>query len=527
MKMYLTLSDARPVDLSKTWLKPKALRAHLASPSLNTSERIKAVSEAVSNLAHAEMHHDTRMDYLNQYRVAISGLKPELENQLVGLVLPPNSDDLSFCDQCSELYRNLAVVCKRIILTAPEDIKWRAEDQQRVLQACYWGILFLGERLRYAYCSYRHAPAETWLEIHQIYQYSRSKHIAKSLLKGEKSKLRNISHAYKRMLLFGVCDPYQFPFRTVHGVYNALDDWAKLASLRSGKPTKDTCLFLINPESDRPAMPMLPKLSVGVDTLYLDTSALVSVLNWDLDSTHRDLGLREKTNEGVRKTLETKELLKNLIISWGIYSSRELKRKQTDGHCDVGFGITSVAALTNPNQEAGGNGLYVRSGLQLVDESPTGARIRLKENDHTHIRVGELIALKRSQIDNWSIGMVRWAQTDIDSRFYIGMYKFVDNGVRVFISPARVEDETSPGSGVGIWSIRKRANEQIPTLIIDPRFYTPNETIQLERGDVRLYLEMGKVILSTRYFIWLEVNLFNSTPRRSAGIVAPLFELAN
>ena len=526
MKMYLTLPDAKSGGPLRTWVEPESLSTRLASPSLSNVERVRILSDAAAGLIHADVDPDTLMECLHRYRDAVGNLQPPLENQFVGLLLPANAADIAFCTQCSELYGNLASICKRIILNAPHDFRHSVEDLARISQACYWGILFLGERLRYAYCSYTHPPAGLWLEIHQIYQFSRSRKIAKYLLEGEESKLRNISHAYKRVLLFGICDPYQFTFRGVHSVYRMLDNYAKLASLRSGKPSKDTCLFLINPEADRPATPMLPKLSMGVDTLYLDTSALVSVLNWDLDTTHNETGLKEKTPAQVQKALETKELIKSLMLSWGIYASRSVKRKRKKSSCDLVFGLNSAAALLGlKDEKIDVSALRVKTGLELVDESVSGARLLLKKEDRTHVRVGEIVALKRKRADYWSVGMIRWAQRDGEHKFYVGIFKFIANAIPVSISSLR--NVTPSWRSMGIWATRRKANEQQPTFIVDPKIYSPGDTILVERGDVQLYCEMGKAIFSTRYFVWFEANLTGPTPEHSSELITPLFELKN
>ncbi|MDJ0956736.1 MAG: hypothetical protein QNI91_07755 [Arenicellales bacterium] len=526
MKMYLNLPDAKSGGPLDAWVEPKSLSTLLASPSFNLTERIQILSEATASLVHADVDQNTLIKCLHRYRGAVGDLQLALESQLVGLLLPVNSDDLAFCNQCSELYGSLAAICRRIILLAPQDFRYNAEDLTRISQACYWGILFLGERLRYSYCSYTQPPAGLWLEIHQIYQFSRTKKIAKHLLEGEESKLRNISHAYKRILLFGICDPYQFTFRDVHSVYRKLDNYAKLASLRFGRPGKETCLFLINPEADRPATPILPKLSMGVDTLYLDTSALVSVLNWDLDTTHGETRLKEKPREQIRKALETRELLKSLMLSWGIYASRGAKRKRKNSSCDCAFGLNSVAALLDlKNEEIDTDGLHIKTGLELVDESVNGARILLKEVGQAHVRVGEVVALKRKRANHWSVGMIRWAQTDDDNKFHFGVFKFIDNAIPVAIS--FLEDEKPYQRSIGVWATRNKANERLSTLIVDPKFYHPGDTIRVEQGDVQLHFEMGKAIFSTRYFVWFEAKLTDSTPERQSELITPLFALKN
>lgn len=499
----------------------EALKAQLREAALSTPERINLISEAVSRLQHANVEDDVLFKSALEFHQAVAELNFRHSDHLIGLMLPANEEDTEYYHQCSQLYADLVSVCERVIQRAPKDFEQDPQELERITQACYWEMRFLGERLRCAYCSYTHAPVGIWLQIHQLYQQGLKHGLTKVRIRAE-SKLRHLAHVYKRLLLLGICDPYQFPFRSIDSVFDALDDWAKLAHLKMGKPVHHRCVFLINPDADRPAVPLLPKLSLGVDSMYFDTSPLVDVLNLDL-KTHADIDFTDvKHRSGTE--LETQEVLKNLIVSWGVHPPREVERENRNGVCDLVTGLSSIVALLAPEPKNGEPRFNIHRSLQLIDESKSGARVCVTVSDNTYVRVGELIAVKSEHAGNWSIGMVRWGQTDIDNRFCIGIYKLIDNAVPLTIVVEDGGGKTFSRPVRAIWTNRSTENESAPTLIVDAKYFRSGGRVRVRREDEASYFKADRIILSTRYFVWFEINpldrgpgIFRLLESRSAG----------
>lgn len=532
MKPYLTLTAADPEALPRELVGPNTLRGYLTSSALGVVERIRTISTASSELVHANVDHATLLKMLTQYRKAVSVVQPKLDNQLVGLMLPPNAKDIELYQASSDLYAHLAALCKRIILESTEKPGRAPVIAEEVTQACYWGIFFLAERLRCAYGSYTQVPRETWYEIHQIYQYSLAKGVESTRIEvDEKHTIRSIKHLYKRALLLGICDPYHFQFRASYRVFKALDYWAKLARITTQRRDRESCSFLIDPNTDKPAIPILPntRVSAGPDCRYLDTSTLVSALNLDLNTMRQQTGPDEQESDDIVRTLDNKETLKKLITSWGVHPTRGSGRKRSNSKCDLVVGLGSVAALVSgidPQREQ--DNFYIRNGLEVFDESTNGLRICVDPHDRLHVRVGELIAFRnRRTSSEWSIGTVRWAQMDTDDKFYIGMYRLLDNrAVPVDVRRVVLPEGTIFGSAMpGIWTIRNTGEHEAASLIVDNNLYRPGETLCVEQGGTRHFLEMEDVVLSTRWFIWFDLNLPDSTPELTAKIITPPFEL--
>ena len=538
MKPYLTLTAARPEDLPDSLVKPKVLHAYLTDPGLGLTDRVKAVSNAASTLVHADADPHTLMSHLAQYRKAVGVLAPKIDEQVVGLMLPPNERDLEFYHLCSELYSRLAAVCKRIILTAPDNLDRSSPQADDVIQACYWAIYFLGERLQCAYRSYAHAPTESWYEIHQIYRYSESNRIETAFVHiDEEVKVRNISHIYIRVLLLGICNPYHLPFRAAQTIFKALDDWAKLVHLSAEVSRQGPCMFLINPDADLPAMPMPQNTRLSADAAerYLDTTELVSILMENLSAARDRKFLKRYSTDHIARELESRETLKKLIVSWGLHPIRKAGRVSSDRQCDTLIGLRSVASVLdvgNGSAAATGQDPNVVRRLKLIDESEHGARARVDENDAIHVRIGELVAQRKADegmAGSWSIGMIRWAQTNADEEFHIGIFKFISDAVPVAVRYMSLDDGETPFTepAMGLWTIRTTGEHPATSLILGSRHYKPGGPISVERGDVRHMFEIREVVLSTRCFLWFDVSLTDSTPQHSVEMVFPRFSLTD
>ncbi len=497
----MPLKNAGPRGPAVTKQQIEALTSGSEAASPHTLEQLETLSATVAKINHAAKSHAAQLDCVLANRGRIERLRLSLNKRLVGLLLPPNAEDAQFYLQCGQLYADLAAVCQRIIRQAPKGFEQNWEDLKLITQACYWAIRFMGDRVRCAFCAYTREPADIWLQIHEIYQHALTYELTRNPVRDD-AKQRHIRHVYKRMLLFGICDPYQFPFSVINGVFDDLDDWAKLAHLRKGKPTGDKFLFLINPQTDRPAVPILPKLSLGVDTLYLDTSQLVDVLNLDLN-TYADIEARNGRLHP-HADLQTREMLKTLIVSWGVHADRHAERRHLNAMCELVTSLSSITALLSSAQRNRNHEFRVHRGLQLVDESASGARICLEQENGARVRIGELIAMKGQHENAWCVGMIRWGQTDIDNRFTIGVHKFTDEAYPVTISfDEKNERRFSPIPA--IWLMQKTGDERGPSLIINRRFYTPGERIYVQRAGGYACFEPGKVILSTRYFVWFGI----------------------
>ena len=94
MKPYLTLTAAAPKTPLQELTGPNTLRGYLTSSALSIVERIQTISDASSRLVHANVDHTTLLRMLAHYQKAISVVQPKLDNQLVGLMLPPNNKDI-------------------------------------------------------------------------------------------------------------------------------------------------------------------------------------------------------------------------------------------------------------------------------------------------------------------------------------------------------------------------------------------------------------------------------------------------
>ena len=284
------------------------------------------------------------------------------------------------------VYVALADGYKRVILEHASDPARDEKTLDDITRACYWAMYCLGERLRFAYESYHQVPEGLWREVHQVFRYARYCDVADIAVTADgNGGLRTPEHMYKRLLLLGLSDPYQLPFRTIPAVYHALDNWASRARLLDkGETAPADRQFVVTVDLDRPALPGLPQARVEATSrqLVLDTTDLVDHLQNKRDGVIGDT-LSEPGNEQVRfSRFEKMETLQTLIRRWCQHPLRVAPRTPTNRECELVVGLQSVYAVLNgkePDRVSGALADNMTADTQNADDvsrSPANSRSR-------------------------------------------------------------------------------------------------------------------------------------------------------
>ncbi len=531
--MDLVKPAPETTDLERNYLpgkrvKVRDLRKLVLSHSVKPGKCVRAISVAATQLAFDDLDTVSKLKRLANYRVIVQVLKPHLNDQMAGPLIPRGTTDTALYGECDRMYSNLADAADRVLLSATDDDPLSHKQKHQAAQSGYWAIEFLAERLRCAYSCYARVPLGVWSDIHRIYQYATSRNLEHKIVEiGKGLETSDIEHLYKRVVVFGLSDPYQLPFRSVHSVFDSLDEWASKVRLEH-EPIRNSCLFEINLDTDFPAMPVLNRRRSADDksVIYVDTSRLVGFLNKNLieinDATKSPNASQRKINE----ELEHADIVKKLIVKLGIQPYRRADRTQEERKCQAAVGLHSVVRVIQKSGERDSmepNNFNVKT-IDLIDESEFGARIRISNGNQKETPIGELIAIRKGN-DTWSIGLIRWVQIDKDKQIQAGVYKFIDNYVPVFVKQLSSLDEKpiSPPSIPGIWTIREKKDQRLASLIVAAGTYKPKQTVIVSKGKVEHALEMQEVILSSRHFVWSNVSLSGSNPKLTLELLHPIY----
>lgn len=436
-------------------LTPKDVGIWLASlPILNNEKAIRKLSDSLVELNCTDMDDSTRFEILQLYQRHLDTVAHEVQKRRVGLSLPLSSESLKLAESITNLFNQVALGYKIIVLNVARQGSASQElSSNKIIWACYWALVYLTEVLRSAYESYRPFPKGVWKEAHQLYSYAFGEGLVHYKLVLEQSETLprdSIRGVYKRLLLMGLSNPYQLPFRAVRSVYELLERLAhKVALTPSSQAKKRPCMFVVDFDIDQPGIPYLSHSSiVDSQAFLLDTTELVVSLRDELER-HINGEPIELDGDASIYDSERVDMLRSLIVQWGIRPIRTSERVQTNHQVNMVVGLISINyVLSGFNEEHSSEVDSLREDTrqmlkgtfgyqqfkqkhkvsiipnwEVVDESLAGLQLSHMNAAQANIRVGELIALNDGQNERWTLGVVRWAKGGQGNDLCLGIFK--------------------------------------------------------------------------------------------------------
>lgn len=308
---------------------------------------------------------------------------------------------------------------------------------------------YFAQILLQGYKIYSPPPAGVWHELHLIYQYlSNNLHSREDLL-----------NDYKRIILFAGSQPTNFRQHEQEALYRGTEIWAALASLGSKIPnTTGAGYLMIDLQSDRPPIhPSRGDLNVSEGFLVLSVQAIANRLK-DLLATiePNELGSRMSHGNQAEYAIPA-SVLRGLLKIWGSATPRTHERVPQQQAAQLCIGLRATHFYVNHAQpfempqsasretgaapsngqalwateektdelgthidfSAASSALPVESTdrytfypCTIVDETPMGYSIVLKEAIFSVLQAGEVIGLRKADQDQEKIEIcgVRWLQ---------------------------------------------------------------------------------------------------------------------
>jgi len=425
----LSLSDAgaasriAPTD-------PDALGSWLKSNVGNDPfERLEVLTDALVSLRQSALGPDQYLACLKVFRTWARDIKVEVDSSNEGLTLPLPASAASLCEALGNLYIELANGYKSIVMEAADN-PVPVLKTSKLATVCHSALHYVSKVLEIAYQGYQPYPPGIWYEIHQLYCFAVSEgidtHPVRCLERLDETT-DNVRNAYVRVLLLHLSDPYQLPNSAISQVQAILTEWGEMAVINP-KPIRQerTCMFLIDFEFDKPGIPFLSHSKFVADGQHaiLNTAPLVSALNSHIDQRLMSSNKQWEDAENTRSDLATIELLRSLIVKWGVQPVRSKGRIATNKPCDVVTGINNLSLMINDlvpyiddsekeqvrnvidEQIPEGHPLAKPANVvtsmprpatqvwTVVDESVPGMQLELSRNERVQIAVGDLVGIR-------------------------------------------------------------------------------------------------------------------------------------
>lgn len=515
-------SRLAPVDPEElgTWLK--------SNVTGDLVERLDVLTDALISLRQASLDPDRYLACLKVFREYARDIKIEVDNQNDGLSLPLPTSAITLSESLGDLYVQLSNGYKSIVLDSADN-PLPVLKTTKLAATCYSALHYVSKVLEIAYRGYRPYPPGVWYEIHQLYSFAVSEGIERQAVRClEKldDSSDNTHNAYVRVLLLHLCDPYQLPNNAIVQVQSILSKWGEMAVINPA-PTRSerTCMFLIDFEFDKPGLPFLShsKFDANGQHAILNTASLVSALNSHIDQRLLSTDGKWADAEDSRSDLATIELLRSLIVKWGVQPVRSKGRIETNKPCDVISGINNISLMINDLVPYIGESeeKEVRTVIDenisddhplaapknvvtsmprpktevwtVVDESVPGMQLELTRSERVQVAVGDLVGIRvRGDSDTgWILGVIRWAKNNSAHNARIGILKLGWPAL-----PARM---SAPSEEL-VPVILLPGNAELgrrQTVVAPKGLYSPNSPVRLKMNDRMVDATATNLIIST------------------------------
>lgn len=459
--------------------------------------------------------------------------KRDLEHSLSGMRLPLHADKQAAAKHCAECCRLLSDGYKKVAEKLDGMGSRNHRDNKFLLQACYLGLVNLADYFLIHYEHYFRFSDGEWVDAHRLYDIARSAGLHARPLDKRRSRKETVEHAYKRLVLLALSDPFHHPFGTAGMVYERLDRWADLASLLTYPPRSPHCVFMIDSTLDRPAIPVLSRTRISSqrNEKWLNTKALVGHIKHKYDKLDRAVAADLTPPEIMPRRLDSMDLLRRLVLYWAaLHPIRASTRKSSHARCEVLIGLKSVCMALNGFQPITTTGygdetlemLRGSYGYQLqrvakaplashwhiTDESTDGFRLVARDSENTgHLAVGELIAIRMSDADPWRIGSVQWARADDDMTLSLGIKRIDMPSRPALVVSMDAEGPMGNTQSAGLLLTGSTSCEPGLSLISSSSIFSPGGRYlvhSIKDGEA-YHLEASNLLQSSRSFAWFDV----------------------
>ncbi|MEM8496999.1 MAG: hypothetical protein AAF542_03190 [Pseudomonadota bacterium] len=438
----------------------------------------------------------------------------------------------------------------------------RRPNKSQTAKAVCGAMQFLNDDLLLCYQLYTVTPHTLWYKLHQLYAIS-----CELQIENTRSGEFTPHGLYGKSLLLGSIKANQLRQEDLMPVIDLIPGWIDKINISRYESGQIPALFMLNRETDRGPVysHLLNKQALGECQLQLSTTDLVQHLRLLVDTA--DAGLVEESGKKVRI-----DLLNHLILAWGKCTKRSFMRINSQEKLDICVGLgaahyfssgetdiedmhqLAAAALAREaafeefhdyeklkepieEQEWGSETPQIskdEDGVECIDyagtparrktidpeeqltvhvhvnnASPGGYSLTLPDTDKFRIHAGDLIGIKDSATELWSVAAIRWLHRPTRTELTFGVE---------LLSPAflpsiarSIHTEGDPGEYLPVLMLPEvSVTEQGASLLTSDADIEVGQTMQiLDRDQIRM-VRITDQITKTRVYGQYSYEIFDA-----------------
>ena len=319
-----------------------------ALPKANLGETARQVYQALMETNQLDLPHQERTRFLESLREVVQYITDSMRKHFVGVAYPLPEKNQKIAAAAREILIAMTTGYK-IAIEDTLNSNFLFRDNKQLTMLLHRAITYTGRTLLTCYQIYAPYPPRLWAEMHRLYAYAESHKLTRTTVADFQHMYVNkstIKAEYLRNLLLWLTSPYRLRQGEVTKVYNTLERWVQDCDIvKPSNPTdpQQDGQFGINLGKDLPPSPIAqtgfncPPANCRV----LQTTRLAERLRHDIRDSE-DVVTTTLTGIDMGRPDLSHDLLRRLLIAWGIETKRGFPRTSKQENVQVAIGLSAV-----------------------------------------------------------------------------------------------------------------------------------------------------------------------------------------
>lgn len=392
-KIGLDVPERTKPDRKAFSIRPKKVASWIeALPRANLGETSRQIYTVLRETNGLKFSNKDRTRFLESMREPVDYVTRSMKKHFVGISLPLPEKSQKITAITKELFSSMATGYM-IALEDMLDEHLVIIDKKPLAMLVQRAMFYISQLMLTSYQSYSLYSSRYWGELHKLYLFAEDKGILKTKVTDE---LRNysdkstVAQEYSRILMISLASPNHLRQGEAGKVYDALERWLDQPVIRKlNAKDKTTGNFFDNlAQSSAPSA-----LSLSITEDLLDLSQLRIIHTQDIaNKLEQESGFSEEsgstTLSGIEMSNQTvsSDLIKRLLIAWGMASKRVFPRKNKAEVVGISIGLSAahqfIFKKAQPN--AMETGQFTNMYDQRAHFESTEIKLNLNNPTETH-----------------------------------------------------------------------------------------------------------------------------------------------
>lgn len=379
-------------------IRPRKLAIWInALPRANLGETAKQIYTVLQQTNQLAYPYQDRIRFLETLREPVEYVTHSMKKHFIGvsLPLPEKSQKIAAITRelCSCMALGYAIALEDMLAN-----NLMIFDKKPMAMLTHRCISYIGKSYLASCQSYSPFSDRNWDELHKLFKFSEQKKILKTKIRDDQHayvEKTTVETEYSRILFLSLASPYHLRQGESGKVYDALERWLDHSVIRLITPEdKDSNKYVDNLAQAHPPSALSLALTKGFvnanSVRIIETNEIAEKLEFELNNTE-DVGMSTITTiENVRPDL-SHNLLKRLLIAWGMASKRYFPRTNKNEEVKITIGLSAAHQFITKKAQAMDDGQYTNKYNDRAHFESTEIKINLNEPNATSEDVWGLI----------------------------------------------------------------------------------------------------------------------------------------